>query len=480
MALKLFVAALLLAGSFVANAASYTYPGTEVKATATLTQTGTGIPNCSPGTEQITGFINVNSTYNKNYFYWAFGPRSNRTDAPVILWMTGGPGCSSTLAALIENGPCHIDMTTGAQVNNPYGWNNDAYLIYIDQPAGVGFSTSDAAGYDNNEAEVSEDMYWFLQDFFAANPNFIGNNNDFFIVGESYGGHFAPATAHKVFERNQQSSTNPAYTYLPLTGLAVGNGLTAPYIQYKYYPELAYDWCIKILGYPCVSQAQAQQMNASIPSCMSAIDACMQNADDFNCGLASTICNNAMLAPYENTGLNVYDIRKPCIGDLCYDMTQIINFMNLPQTQADFGVPQQSWTPCSMTVNQAFTDDWWQRFDGYVADMLNGAGAAGTKPLRVMIYAGDMDFICNWIGNKAWTLNLEWTQKAQFNVAADLPFSLSAGSSPVATIRSIPGATGPIQFTFAQVYNAGHMVPMDQPAAIYSLLDRFVNNKGWS
>eukprot|EP00388_Colpodella_angusta_P001687 GDKJ01005190.1.p1 GENE.GDKJ01005190.1~~GDKJ01005190.1.p1 ORF type:complete len:184 (+),score=26.41 GDKJ01005190.1:82-552(+) len=155
--------------------------------------------------------------------------------------------------------------------------------------------------------------------------------------------------------------------------------------------------------------------------------------------------------------------------------------MNLPETQQAFGVPQQTWSSCNMLVNLAFMADWFANFDTYVADMLNGASALNstTKSIRVMIYAGDMDFICNWIGNKAWTLNLEWTQKAQFNVAADLPFSLSAGSSPVATIRSIPGATGPIQFTFAQVYNAGHMVPMDQPAAIFGILEHFLNNKAF-
>lgn len=78
-------------------------------------------------------------------------------------------------------------------------------IIFIDQPAGVGFSYGKVSDYDKNEAQVSKDMYNFLevritrtmtafvttcshnpQAFFDANPKFRGN--DFFVFGESYAG----------------------------------------------------------------------------------------------------------------------------------------------------------------------------------------------------------------------------------------------------------------------------------------------------
>jgi cathepsin A (carboxypeptidase C) len=129
--------------------------------------------------------------------------------------MTGGPGCSSELALFAENGPCKVNDDGATTTKNPYSWNSNANLVYsrwcgalvsvylcslhsvarkshdqyttlhtaVDQPAGTGFSYSDSDGYDNNEAEVSEDMYQFLQHFFKAHPEW--NNSEFYLFGES-------------------------------------------------------------------------------------------------------------------------------------------------------------------------------------------------------------------------------------------------------------------------------------------------------
>ena len=53
--------------------------------------------------------------------------------APVVLWQTGGPGCSSLLAAFTENGPCLVPETgpnAGKAVVNPYAWNTNATMIW--------------------------------------------------------------------------------------------------------------------------------------------------------------------------------------------------------------------------------------------------------------------------------------------------------------------------------------------------------------
>ncbi|PWU82961.1 putative serine carboxypeptidase (CBP1) [Trypanosoma cruzi] len=151
--------------------------------------------------------------------------------------MTGGPGCSSMFALLAENRPCLVNETTGDIYKNNYSWNNEAYVIYVDQPAGVGFSYAEVEDYDSNEEEVSEDMYHFLQAFFRAHQKL--RKNKLFVVGESYGGHYAPATAHYINKANREHVGLP----IRLAGLAVGNGLTDPYTQYAAYPSLAWGWC---------------------------------------------------------------------------------------------------------------------------------------------------------------------------------------------------------------------------------------------
>ena len=435
------------------------------KVTGSLNEKPGGWKACDSSVNQWAGYYDINATTNKHYWYWAFGPRSGRVDAPVILWMTGGPGCSSSLAMLAENGPCHMNETTGALYNNPYAWNKDAYVVYIDQPAGVGYSYSDSNGVDSNEKEVAHDMFWFIQDLFKAHGWL---SQELFVFGESYGGHFAPATAHRVWLGNQNKEGSP----INLAGLAIGNGLVDPVIQYQYYAELAYTWCKEKLGTPCVSETTYNSMVSSIPSCLKFIESCHAN-NTFACMLARMTCNGNELAPYQQTGRNVYDIRKECTHEpLCYDFSKANSFMNRADVQDALNVKGPvTWQSCNMDVNQGFGVDWFQEFATQIPALL-------ASDIRVMVYAGDVDFICNWLGNKAWTKKLVWPGQATFLNAADLPMNVDG--TPGATVRSVSSAKSPIQFSFVQVHDAGHMVPMDQPQTALTMITKFLLNKNFT
>eukprot|EP01059_Diplonema_ambulator_P017063 TRINITY_DN29062_c0_g1_i1.p1 TRINITY_DN29062_c0_g1~~TRINITY_DN29062_c0_g1_i1.p1 ORF type:complete len:447 (+),score=174.86 TRINITY_DN29062_c0_g1_i1:38-1378(+) len=409
---------------------------------------------CDPSVKQYAGFYDIDNGA-KHYFYWAFEARNKTARTPTVLWMTGGPGCSSEVALLFENGPCKVNGAGTGTFNNPYSWNTEATLIYIDQPAGVGFSygTMD----DKDETGVANDMYAFLQDLIKDHPEW---NTEFFIFGESYGGHFAPATAHRVWKGGQDGDG----IKINLAGLGVGNGLTDPEIQYQYYGELAYNWSIASTGKPAITLQQYEKMQSQIPTCIALIKQCNEGHDE-TCVVAQTVCNQEMMGPYESTGLNPYDIREKCqVPPLCYNMTNIDVYLNNPATQAAIGVKSQTWESCNMQVNRQFAADWMKNYQTMVPDLLK-------SNIRVLIYAGDADFVCNWIGNKHWTLALEWDGKNAFNAASDLDWNVQgkkAGSYRTAN-----------NFTFLQVNAAGHMVPYDQPEAAYSMLDTFINNKHW-
>ena len=90
--------------------------------------------------------------------------------------------------------------------------------------------------------------------------------------------------------------------------------------------------------------------------------------------------------------------------------------------------------------------------------------------IRVLIYAGDVDYICNWLGNKHWALAMDWPHKADFNSAEDKPYTLPAANAPAGRIRTSGN------FSFLQVYQAGHMVPMDKPEVALDMLDGFLSN----
>lgn len=200
---------------------------------------------CDASSKSISGYMDIkNSKYDqddedKHLFFWMFEKRGSSDEladdegddsTPFILWLTGGPGCSSTLALLTENGPCHVNEDGESTSVNPYSWTESAHVMWLDQPAGVGFSYGSET--DTNEEMISEDAYWFLQAFFQKYSQY--SKNPLYVVGESYGGHYAPAIAHRVYRGNQKLIPDKSI-HLNLSGLGIGNGLTNPEEQYKWY-----------------------------------------------------------------------------------------------------------------------------------------------------------------------------------------------------------------------------------------------------
>merc|ERR1719473_2174182 len=133
---------------------------------------------CDP-VKQYSGYYTL-PPGDKHYFYWSFESRNDPSTDPVLLWMTGGPGCSSEVALFGENGPCSVNANGTDTIKNPYSWNTKASVLYIDQPAGTGFSYG--AGVDHGEKGVARDMYDFLQQFFKAHPKY--QKLPFFAFGE--------------------------------------------------------------------------------------------------------------------------------------------------------------------------------------------------------------------------------------------------------------------------------------------------------
>ena len=195
-----------------------------LSATAEVTTTiHTNEPSlCDPYVQQYSGYLNSggkNGT-NNSYFYWFFESRNDPSNAPLTMWLQGGPGCSSQIALLNENGPCEV-INGGKSKNdtalNPYSWNSHSNVIFVDQPPGTGFSTGSLV---TSLDEVSKDMFVFLQHFMLRYPQYF--NNGFFIAGESYAGHYIPNIVHFIHQQNKKNTQR----HIPLTGFAIGNGLT--------------------------------------------------------------------------------------------------------------------------------------------------------------------------------------------------------------------------------------------------------------
>jgi cathepsin A (carboxypeptidase C) len=138
---------------------------------------------CDARSKQYTGWLNIGT---KHLFFWYFESQNNPSEDPLLLWLTGGPGGSSMIGMLQELGPCLINEHGNGTVHNEYGWSKNANIIFVDQPAGVGFSYLDKdMPLPASSLTAAEDMHHFLQ-LFTTDVFPDLRDREFHITGESY------------------------------------------------------------------------------------------------------------------------------------------------------------------------------------------------------------------------------------------------------------------------------------------------------
>nr|GEY85546.1 serine carboxypeptidase-like [Tanacetum cinerariifolium] len=314
---------------------------------------------------QHAGYYRIENTVDARMFYFFFESRRAKSD-PVVIWLTGGPGCSSELALFYENGPFKVTKNLSL-VWNDYGWDQVSNLIYVDQPTGTGFSYSSSdQDIRHDETGVSNDLYFFLQAFFKAHP----------------------------------------------------------------------DYAIKECG------------TTGTTSCITALDTCQPIFEDI-----LQVAGN----------INYYDIRKQCEGELCYDFSNMENFLSESSVKTALGVPSGvDFVSCSGTVHEAMLQDW-------MRDLEVGIPALLEQGIELLVYAGEYDLICNWVGNSRWVNAMPWSGQNKFVAASNVSFVVDGKEA------GIMKTYGPL--TFLKVHNAGHMVPMDQPSAALQMLQLWTTGK---
>jgi carboxypeptidase C (cathepsin A) len=347
----------------------------------------TTIPLASPAdstgaycglTTQDSGYVQLPHKKDSKYFYWYFEARHAPETAPLVLWMTGGPGGSSMYALLAENGPCTVsdDLSTTL---NPYSWTNEANVLWVDQPTNVGFSFSSdpVADADTTSEDVGVNMYWFLEGFINdKHPELRGRA--FFIAGESYGGHYVPAVARFLWHQNQLEANTSKR--IDLQGISIGNGFTNPVIQNPHFIDMAENaYNITFLNTSALASAKlaAAECGIKMAECQANSSVCF-DAQDF--------CEVNIQMPFDAAKRNPYDIREVCDNDdvlQCLHTDNIARYLDAPNLRTALGVDARvgPWQMCNFDVNTAFelSLDMVSSFSAHVADLLNAG-------VRVLIY----------------------------------------------------------------------------------------------
>eukprot|EP00270_Netrium_digitus_P004880 TRINITY_DN1629_c0_g1_i3.p1 TRINITY_DN1629_c0_g1~~TRINITY_DN1629_c0_g1_i3.p1 ORF type:complete len:520 (-),score=77.48 TRINITY_DN1629_c0_g1_i3:195-1754(-) len=180
-----------------------------------------GAPTVS-GLSQYSGYLPVDK--GKNLFYWLVEYDDIGQKKPLLIWIGGGPGCSSIGYGLFQEiGPWRVSGADASSLTyQTWGWHQFANVLFIDHPVSTGFSSALAGvnSLEYNDAQAATELLTFVHQFFAAYPSYKGRST--YIGAEHYGAHFAFGLAEMILSNNQMATSGSAVS---LKGIIAGNPL---------------------------------------------------------------------------------------------------------------------------------------------------------------------------------------------------------------------------------------------------------------
>ena len=386
-----------------------------------------------------TGFIGIGDDY--NLFFWLFKARNLNKQAPLILFLQGGPACSDVEVVLNECGPYRIDQSNHTKLEkNLYSWTAEADVLFVDSPLGVGFSEcSDPFRWPIVEEGVSDDLYTFLTKFFDQETEY--QKRPFVLAGQSYAGHYLGKFAPYLHEKKNE--------HINLKGLILGDPWLSPMNQLVKNPGYAYDHdLINILVYDTAV--------ATYATCIGCIAVSNLPGAAYYCSAAFFEISGS---PYN---FNIFDIRKKCApGEpFCYNLTYIDEFMAQERVKKDLVGKQMDWSQCNNIEMEKFLGA------DYYFDYSDGITTLLKAKIPVLLYFGKDDFIVNTDGGRNMVENLEWTYAEDFykNSWVDYKFG---GKSKGRYIEDQG-------LKYVEIDECGHFATIDQPAVTQDLVNTFL------
>uniref|UniRef100_A0A915LRJ8 Carboxypeptidase n=1 Tax=Meloidogyne javanica TaxID=6303 RepID=A0A915LRJ8_MELJA len=406
-----------------------------------------------------------------------------------VLWLNGGPGCSSLLGLFTELGPYLLSDDGTKLIKNPYAWNNKANVLFLESPAGVGYSYSTDGNLTTNDDETANYNYEALKQFYSKFPDFKGRPT--IISGESYAGVYLPMLANLIINGQKNYPIN-------FKGVLIGNGYLSRTLNintmlsyarghgfvdeglWQSYSKECCNGCIDT----CDIWAYVINRNTTCYNHTVAIfnqfSDCISNAYNIylNCGVSTkssqSLAKNKLLRLFSRTPFmlktlgsllleeNKFEnLKTQSKGESydpsiipCVDDNILTNYMNLPKVRETLNIPKSlnnTWYECS---------DF--NYDDQYDDMLDFMKNIIKAKVPVMAYYGDTDIVCNLLlgerfatqlGIKLLTPKTSWIFEKQIG----------------GTVTEYEG------FTLLTVRGVGHMVPEWAPERALYILTQFLN-----
>ncbi|KAI8835642.1 Alpha/Beta hydrolase protein [Chytriomyces cf. hyalinus JEL632] len=391
---------------------------------------------------------------------------TNKTP-PLIIWLQGGPGSSSMIGLFYEMGPLAIkpDLTL---IRSNVTWNEDASMLFIDNPVGVGYSNiwphlqqqskehSDSLnedyrdGYVANQKGVAKDLVRFLEQFYEMFPE--QRDAKLYLSGESYAGKYLPSFADGIIQHNK--AQNETGKLIPLHGMAIGNGLTDPITQVQFHAPLALAWGL-------VSENQAKHIATIASEAVSHAErGAWRNA---------TLSRNALFAATKeySGNMNMYDVRKGSVQNAWVEMEKLLNLAHVKKA---LNVPNEIPFDKDPMVAEALFEDGMKSVKSVVEHLLSENQYTRESRLQnkfqVLLYQGQFDYRDGILGSTQWISSLNWPGREMFADAVRRVWTLGG--------MTVGFVTEHANLRRVEVMLAGHLAPKDSPLASKRMVYEFV------
>ncbi|CAN8311970.1 unnamed protein product [Cochlearia groenlandica] len=421
--------------------------------------------------KHYAGYVPVDKSNGRAMFYWFYEAMDLPKEKPLVLWLNGGPGCSSVgYGATQEIGPFLVDTNENGLKFNPYAWNKEANMLFLESPVGVGFSysntTSDYQKLDDDF--TARDTYTFLCNWFERFPEH--KRNTFYIAGESYAGKYVPELAEVVYDNNNNNNNNSSSLHINLKGILLGNPETSDaddwrgWVDYAWSHAVISDETHRTISRTCNFSSDNTWTDDECSQSVAEVQKQYDEIDIYSLYTSVCIGDSARASYFDSTlyktNSHISSKRVPArrLGgyDPCLDDYARI-FYNRADVQkalhASDGVNLKNWSICNMEIFHN-----WTYLKPSVLPIYEKLIAGG---LRIWVYSGDTDGRVPVLATR---------------------YSLSALDLPIKTAwrpwyheKQVSGWVQEYEgLTFATFRGAGHAVPCFKPSSSLAFFSAFL------
>ncbi|XP_027331667.1 serine carboxypeptidase-like 42 isoform X1 [Abrus precatorius] len=419
------------------------------------------------GFKQYAGYVDVDVKHGRSLFYYFVESEQDPDKKPLTLWLNGGPGCSSMGGgAFTELGPFYPKGDGRGLRRNSKSWNKASNLLFVESPAGVGWSYSNTTSdYNTGDASTANDMYVFMLKWYEKFPSY--RTRELFLTGESYAGHYIPQLTNALLDHNARST---GFKF-NIKGVAIGNPLLrldrdAP-ATYEYF--WSHGMISDEVGLAIMNDCDFDDYDHASPHNLS--HSCNKAIYEANIIVGDYINNYDVILDVCYPSIVEQELRlkkmatKVSVGvDVCMTLERSFYF-NLLEVQKALHANRTnlpySWSMCSRVLNYSDTD-------GNI-NILPILKRIVQKHIPVWIFSGDQDSVVPLLGSR--TLIRELAHELKFKIS--VPYGAWFHKGQVGGWVTEYGNL----LTFATVRGAAHMVPYAQPARALHLFSSFVRGR---